>query len=79
MVSDGHLMGLLDASYHVGFPTFCSINRKDCDLVEHDAVIQGLSSFPAKPVVLNTIQSHPGVLGMDIVNNTIPLNLGFVR
>ena len=78
MVSDGHLMGLLEASHLVGFLTFCSVNRKDCDLVEHDAVIYGLSSFHAEFVVLNTIQSRPGVLAMGILNDTVPLNLGFV-
>ena len=79
MLLDGQLMGLLEASYHVGVLTFHGINRKDCDLVEHDAVLKGLSSFHAKPDVLNTIQSRPGVLVMDILNDTIPLNLGFVR
>ena len=79
VVSDGQLTGLLEASHHVGFLTFRGVNRKDVDLVEHDAVINGLSSFHAKPVVLNTIQSRPGILVMDILNNTIPLNLGFIR
>ena len=55
MVSDGQLMGLLEASHHVGFLTFRSVNREDYDLVEHDAVLQGLSSFHAKPGVLNAI------------------------
>ena len=75
MVSDGHLMGLLEAFHHVGFLTFRGVNGKDVDLVEHDAVINGLSSFHVKPVVLNTIQSCPGVLVMDILNVTGPLNL----
>jgi hypothetical protein len=79
MISDGQLTGLLEASHHVDFLTFRGINRKDCDLVEHDAVLKGLSSFHVKPDVLNTIQSPPGVLVMDIVNDMTPLNLGFVR
>ena len=79
MILDGQLTRLLEASHHVGFLMFHSINRKDCDLVEHDAVIKGLSSFHVKPDVLNTIQFCPGILVMDILNNTIPLSLGFVR
>jgi hypothetical protein len=55
MISDGQLTGLLEASHHVGFLTFRGVNREDCDLVEHDAVLQGLSSFHAKPGVLNAI------------------------
>ncbi len=78
MILDGQLAGFLEASHHVGFLTFHGINRKDCDLVEYDAVLKGLSSFYAKPDVLNTIQSRPGVLVMDILNDTIPLNLGFI-
>jgi hypothetical protein len=55
MILDGQLTGLLEASHHVGFLTFRGVNRKDCDLVEHDAVLQRLSSFHAKPDVLNAI------------------------
>ncbi len=55
MILDGQLTGLLEASHHVGFLTFRGINRKDSDLVEHDAVLKGLSSFHAKPHVLNTV------------------------
>ncbi len=55
MISDGQLMGLLETSHHVGFLTFRGVNRKDCDLEEHDAVLQGLSSFHVKPGVLNAI------------------------
>ncbi len=55
MISDGQLTGLLEASHHVGFLTFHGVNRKVCDHVEHDAVLQGLISFYAKPGVLNAI------------------------
>ncbi len=55
MVLDGQLMGLLEASHHVGFLMFCGVNREDCDLVEHDAVLQGLCSFHAKPGVFNAV------------------------
>jgi hypothetical protein len=51
MVSDGQLTGLSEVSHHVGFLAFRGIYREDCDLVEHDAVLQGLGSFHAKPGV----------------------------
>ena len=78
MLLDGQLTGLLEASHHVGFLTFHSINRNDCDLVEHGAVLEGLGGLHAKSLVFNTIQSCTGVLVMDILNNTVPLNLGFI-
>jgi hypothetical protein len=40
MLSDGHLMGLLEASHHVGFLTFCRITVEYLELVEHNAVIE---------------------------------------
>ncbi len=79
MLLDGQLMGLFEASHHVGFLTFRSINRKNCDLLEHDAVLEGLEGLRAKSLVFNIIQSHPGVFLVDFPSDTIPLNLGFVR
>ena len=79
MLSDGQLTGLLEASHHVAFLMFRTINRNDCDLFEHDAVLEGLGGLHAKSLVFNTIQSCPGVLVIDIMKNTVPLNLGFVR
>ena len=79
MVSDSQLTGLLEASHHVGVLTFRGVNREDCDLVEHDTVLQGLRRLHAKPIVLNAVQSRPGVLVMDVFNDTVLLNLGLVQ
>jgi hypothetical protein len=45
MTLDGHLVGLLEASYHVGLLPFCGVQQKDCALVEGDAVLKRLGGL----------------------------------
>ncbi len=45
MTLDGHLVGLLQATHHVGFLSFRGVKRKDCALVERDAVLKGLGGL----------------------------------
>ena len=76
MFLDGHRMGLFQATHHVGFLLFCCITGKNHELVEHDAVLKQLRDLHAKSFVLGSIQSRPEVLGVELHNNMVPLNLG---
>ena len=78
MVLDGHVVGFLQASHHVGLLTFRHVTTKSCELLDHNAVLKQLVGLHANSLVLDTIQSHSGILVMDFCNDMVPLNLGLV-
>ena len=61
MFPDGHAVGLLQASHHIGFLPFHSITSEDCELVECYAVLKRLGSLHAKSLVIGSVQRRPGV------------------
>ena len=79
MLFDRHAVGLFQASHHIGLLPLRGVNREDCVLVEHDAVLKRLGGLHPQSLVLRSVQRGPGVVFVDLPNNVIPLNLGVIR
>ena len=76
MFPSGHVVGLLQAAYHIGLLPLRSITSKNCELVERYAVLKQLGGLHMKSLVLGSVQPHPGVISVDLPTNTVSLNLG---
>ncbi len=66
MTLDGHLVGLLEASHHVASLPFRGVQRKDCTLVEGDAVLKelGRSSYVDQPSSVRSATSRDPIRGL---------------
>ena len=78
MLFDRHAVELLQASHHRGLLPFRGVNREDCALVEHDAVLKQLRGLHPQSLVLLSVQRGPGVVFVALPNEAVPLNLGVI-
>ncbi len=68
-------LGFLDRLSHVVMLLFSGVHRKDGQLVELDAVQKRRPRTNANTLVGTSIHADPGVLGVYLVDNLVPLGL----
>jgi hypothetical protein len=76
--ADGPSYRLLDATHQVVPKPLRCVYGENRELVELDAVCQGLLQFPVVAVVLNTLNILPRIFGVHISHDPIPLDFGLV-
>jgi hypothetical protein len=69
------LLGFLDCLLHVEMLLLSGVSREDSELVELDAVLKRQPGTNAKAFVRLAIHANPGVLGVHLVHNLVPLHL----
>jgi hypothetical protein len=69
------LLGFLDRLLHVEMLLLSGISRGDGELVELDAVLKRQPGMHTKDFVRIAIHTNPGVLGVHLVHNLVPLRL----
>ena len=74
MGSNTGLCRLLEVTYDVQPLLLRGVDRIYRTLMEIDAFPEGFARLPADTVVLSTLQILPGILGVHVSHDAIPLN-----
>ncbi len=68
-------LGFLDHLLHREMLLLISVSRKDGELVELDAVLEGQPGTYTRALVWLAIHANPWILGVHFLDNLIPLSL----